>query len=259
MKGKVIRGKGFRGCLNYLIRPDKSGVIIGGNMFGRDPRSLAKEFAVVRQIRPDCEKPVLHVPLRLPKGEDIPEWKWRQIAIRYFELMKLSPDRPWLLVKHPDEHIHILTSRISLDGQLWYGKFEGLNHIAATQTLEKEFGLTITVGLEGKDAKHVRLTSGQLKKIDREDARGEESESPAKLEIAGRIEWVLAECDGSFDDFKRRLEKLGVNLRLNQGATGPVTGISFEFGGVKMKASKVARAYGWKNLLKLLAERKKIY
>ena len=61
MKGKVIRGKGFRGVLEYLLAILKNAKIISGNLFGHTPWTLSKEFAVVRQLLPDCEKPVLHI------------------------------------------------------------------------------------------------------------------------------------------------------------------------------------------------------
>lgn len=260
MKGKVIRGKGFRGCLNYLLAQFKQARIIGGNMCGRTARALAREFGHVRRLRPDCEKPVLHVPLRLPKGEDIADELWRQITIRYFELMRLSSDRPYVIVKHPDEHTHILTSRISLAGELWHGKWEGLEHIAATQTLEREFGQTITPGLTGGNPKKVRLTSGQLAKYAREMAEGKDPEIPAKIQIAERIELVMAECDGSFADFEQRLKKRGVNLELNRAkTTSHVSGVSFEWQGVAIGGSDVARAYSWKNLNKQLTKRKEKY
>ena len=259
MKGKVIRGRGFRGCLNYLLGPLKQARIIAGNLLGTTPKAMSQEFAVVRQLRRECEKPVLHIPLRQPKGEDISDDLWRKIAIRYFELMDISLDRPWTLVKHPDEHTHILTSRISYLGEIWHGKWEGLNHIAATQTLEKEFGLHITPGLEGADVKNVRLTSGQFAKFDREEANDLTPEIPAKIHIAERIEMVLAECDGTFADFKKRLGARAVTIKLNQSDAGKVSGISFEFNQIVIKGSKIARAYSWQRLAKLLAERKKIY
>jgi hypothetical protein len=253
MKGKVIRGKGFRGALEYLLAKLKEAEIVAGNLLGRTPWTLSREFAVVRQILPDCEKPVLHIPLRLPPGDSLANTVWTQIALRYFELMELSTDRPWILIRH-DEHVHLLTSRISYAGDLWYGKWEGLNHINATQILEREFNLTPTPGLEGANAKRPRLTSGQLAKIKDE---GETPEIPGKTYIAESIEAALALSDGTMDSFKHHLKIHGVTTQINQGKTSLVTGISYKFGEIKIKGSKVGRAYSWKNLLKLLEERKK--
>jgi hypothetical protein len=260
MKGKIVRGRGFRGCLNYLLADHKGAEIIGGNMVGRDPKALAKEFANVRSLRNDCEKPVLHIALRMPDGEDVSAEEWLRIALRLLRLMGLPLDRPWLLVKHPDQHVHILISRIAFGGGLWLGRWEALKLIQATQIIEREFGLTLTPGRGGRNKKQVRLTSGQLRKIQREVERGEVPEVPVKIAIAERIEKALVESNGTFEDFRARLEKLGVTTRLNLAkTTNHVYGISFTYEGLTMKGSKVARAYSWQGLQELLAERKKYY
>jgi len=260
MKGKVIRGAGFRGVLNYVLDDSKEARIIGGNMAGQDAKALAKEFAHVRQLRPDCGKPVLHIPLRLPEGEDVSDVRWLEMAIFFLKLMKLPPNRPWLIVKHVKNHIHLITSRVDNRGTVWTGKWEGLRCIQATQEIERHFGLTITPGLEGRDKKQVRLTSGQLRKMQREVDRGGIPDVPAKVQIAERIERALAESNGTFIDFKDRLEKLGVKLTPNLAkSTQHVSGISFTYDGVTMKGSKVARAYSWQGINQLLADRKTAY
>lgn len=257
MKGKVIRGAGFRGVLNYVLGEGKEAKIIGGNMTGQDARTLAREFAHVRQLRPDCGRPVLHIPLRLPEGESISDVQWLRIALFFMKLMQLSPNRPWTIVRHVKNHIHLITSRVDNGGKVWTGKWEGLRCIEATQEIERHFGLTITPGLGGKNRKQVRLTSGQLRKIQREVDRGQEPEIPAKVAIAERIQTAIAESNGTFEDFTARLEKLGVATRLNVAkTTSHVSGITFEFGGIAVKGSKVARAYSWQGITQLLNERK---
>jgi hypothetical protein len=256
MKGKVIRGQGFRGVLNYVLDDEKEARILGGNMTGQDAKALAREFSRVRQLRPGCEKPVLHIPLRLPEGEDVSDVRWLEITLSFLRLMQLS-NRPWVIVKHLNNHIHLITSRVDYSGKVWTGEWEALRLIEATQQIEKLFRLTITPGLAGRNRKQVRLTSGQLRKMQREMDRGEQPEVLAKVALAERIEKSIAESNGTFNDFKARLEKLGVITRLNIAkTTNHVSGISFEFDGVVMKGSKVARAYSWQGLNQLLNERK---
>ena len=40
MKGKIVRGSGFGGLLRYILDKDKDARILGGNMLGRDAKSL---------------------------------------------------------------------------------------------------------------------------------------------------------------------------------------------------------------------------
>jgi len=270
VKAKVKRGSGFRGLLNYLLALAKLALIIGGNMVAITTRELSTEFGYVRRLRPDVERPVLHFALRMPDGEDVSPELWNKIALRFMEKMGLSLNRPWLLVKHQDQHIHIATSRIDYDGNLWLGKWEALKAIKATHELEIEFNLTLTPTLKFldpndstlivADESKIRLTSGQIAKAKREEAEGEPVETPVKVQIAERIESALALSDGTFGDFERRLKQFGVSNRRNQAkTTDHVSGISFEFNGVAMKASKVARGFSWLKLLKLLEKRKVQY
>lgn len=257
MKGKIVRGSGFRGCLNYVLNANKKAYIVGGNMVSRDAKGLAREFGNVRHLRSDCKQPVLHIALRLPAGEDVSDEQWLKIALTLFKLMRLSQSRPWVLVKHLGEHVHLVTSRVDYSGKVWTGEWEALRLIEATQQLEKLFRLTLTPGLRGQNRKQVRLTSGQLRKMQREMDRGEQPEVPVKVAIAERIEQAIGGSDGTFDDFKARVERLGVTLRLNTAkSTSHISGISFEYNGIVMKGSKVARAYSWQGLNQLLNERK---
>lgn len=71
MIAKITRGAGFRGTLSYTLAPEHKPEIVGGNMSGQDVPSLAREFAAVRQLRPDVEKPVVHVSLSFDPGRVI--------------------------------------------------------------------------------------------------------------------------------------------------------------------------------------------
>ena len=242
--------------LNYWLAPHKQAQIIGGNMAGRAPQQLAREFAHVRRLRLDCAKPVLHIPLRIPDGEDVNANKWNAITTRILQMMELSIKRPWLLLKHPDQHVHILTSRVDYSGKIWLGKWEVLRCTSATQQIEKEFSLTLTPGLEGADKRQIRLTSGQLKNTDRELRRGQQPEVPIKTQLAERITKAIAASNGTLADFTAKLEQLKVRLKCNTASTDHISGISFEFAGVAMKGSQSARAFSWRGISALLAERK---
>ena len=62
MIAKMVKGRGFRGALNYLFRGDRA-TIVGGNLSGRSPRELAAEFGQFRKLRPGLAKAVVHIPL----------------------------------------------------------------------------------------------------------------------------------------------------------------------------------------------------
>jgi hypothetical protein len=47
----IVKGRGFRGALDYALGKDGA-ERIGGTMAGRTPRELAAEFRALRELRP---------------------------------------------------------------------------------------------------------------------------------------------------------------------------------------------------------------
>lgn len=157
MKSKVIRGKGFKGCVSYVFdtkkkhneKPD----LIGSNMSSKSHGDFIKEFVAVRECRTDIERPVWHTSLSLPKGETLTYKEWRAVAESYLTKMGFDIDNhQYLIVRHKNtdqDHIHIVANRIGLDGSVWHGQREALKSIEACQEVEKEFLLRRTQGLRG--------------------------------------------------------------------------------------------------------------
>jgi hypothetical protein len=70
MIAKAVKGKGFRGALEYDLKKEQ-GRIIDTNMDGRGPRELAAEFGEIRKLRPNLGKAVLHVSLAASPGSRV--------------------------------------------------------------------------------------------------------------------------------------------------------------------------------------------
>lgn len=242
MKAKITRGSGFRGNLEYIC--SKPGEVVSTNMSGNDPRSLAKEFAISRQLRPDCSRPVWHCSLTLPAGETLTAEKWDLIIRDHLQNMGLDPtNHQYFSRTHLDtdyEHVHIEASRIGLDGSIWHGKWEARKAIESTQALEKKYGLTITLGLENPKMEK-RLSHNELNMAFR---TGQE---PPKQKLQ-RIINEAKQDKPSAPEFMERLMVAGVGVKANVATTGKMNGFSFEIDGISFKASQLGKAYTWKNL-----------
>ncbi len=151
---KLVKGSNFRRAADYLLRAGKVAprvALLGGNMIGRDGRSLADEFRVGRELRPDVLRPVWHAVLALSPQQSLTADAWTRAVRTFMSEMGLNPDRhQWCLVLHKDtrhEHVHILASRISvIDGLLareMRGDFR-LSHKAAAVAVA-EVGLAPVV------------------------------------------------------------------------------------------------------------------
>lgn len=251
-KGKIKRGRGFRGAVNYDLEKEGA-TIVGGNMLGTSPAELAHEFGLSRSMRPEVDKPVLHMSLSCPPPERLSDAQWDAISTRFMDLMGLSGHQ-FLAVRHtdtPHDHIHITSSRIKLDGELWHGQWEVFRMIKATQQIEREFGLQMTPGLEeDPDATPEQAPSNTGKKnpskeeIEQADRTGE---APVRLRLQEILDDVL---DGpqTVLALMDRLDAAGVTARPNLASTGRMNGFSFELDGIAFKASQLGKSYAWKKL-----------
>ena len=242
MKAKVERGSGFRGVLDYAFGKGDAEVICG-TMSGRDPRTLAAEFGLSRAARPDVSKPVWHTSLSLPPGETRTPAEWSLIIDDFMQGMGLG-DHQYVAVRHHDtdhEHVHIIASRIGLDGSLYLGKWDTKRAIKLTSDLEQRHGLTVTKGLEDGPAP---VSTPTRKEIEMAIRTGD---APPRVALQQIVDASL-ETPGSIFDFMDRLEAAGVGVRANVASTGKMNGFSFEYRGVPFKASDLGKSYGWKAL-----------
>lgn len=242
MKAKIERGSGFRGVLDYAFGKGDAEVI-GGTMSGRDPRALAAEFGLSRAARPEVSKPVWHTSLSLPPGDTLSASQWDKIVSDFMGEMGLGHHQ-YIAVRHHDtdhEHVHIIASRISLDGSLYLGKWDAKKAIKLTADLEVKHGLTVTKGIEDGPAPVATPTRREVEMSLRT------GDAPPRVVLQQIVDAALSE-PGSVFDFIDRLEAAGVGVRANVASTGKMNGFSFEYMGVPFKASDLGKAYGWKSL-----------
>lgn len=253
MKAKVSRGGGFRGALNYVFDVGKDATHtknaerVGGNMAGNDPRELSREFSAVRQLRPDIGKPVWHCSLSLPPGERLSAEKWEAVAADFMQRMGFDQtNTPWVAVRHQDtdkDHIHIVASRVGLDGKVWLGQWEARRAIEATQELERVHGLTLTPGLGDARAERRKLTD---KEINMAVRTGDE---PPRQRLQRLLDEAVKDKPTA-PELAERLQAAGVIVRANVASTGRMNGFSFEVAGVAFKGSDLGKGYTWAGLQK---------
>lgn len=245
MKAKVNRGKGFRGLLNYALADSKIPQIVGGNMTGKTPRELAAEFGICRDLRPDIGKPVVQFSLALPPGDTLSSDQWQEISADFMREMGLE-SHPHVAILHRDtehQHIHIVGSRVGLDGSVWHGQFEAFRAIEATQVLEKRHGLTVTAGLDS-----VEREKHKAKPTQQEIGKMERTGEPAVRLLLQQLVDDAIQGEPSVLAFIERLEAAGVAVVPNVASTGRLNGFAFEYQGVSFKGSQLGKAYSWAQL-----------
>ena len=243
MIAKAVKGKGFRGALEYDLTKD-GGQVLDTNMAGENPRELAAEFGEIRKLRPNLGKAVLHVSLSAAPGENLTDEQWREIGRRYIDGMGLEKNQ-FIVTRHTDtehEHIHILANRIRFDGSVTsdsqdYKRQEGL-----MRELERDYGLQrVAPSIE---AERKAPTKGEIEGAIR---TGQPS---AKQQLQQLCDGAAKDCR-SFTEYQERLEVAGVELvPVAQLEGAKLSGLSYRLDGVTMKGSDLGKAYSPSGLAK---------
>jgi hypothetical protein len=217
--------------------------VIGGNMSGETPRELAREFGVFREQRPEIEKPVHHASLSAAKGERLTVEQWNEIAEKYVEKMGFG-NSPYVVIQHTDtehDHIHIVTSRIDLDGKVVSDFQSKMRAEAVMREVEREYSLQRVT--PSRETERAALTRGEVERFNRT------GELSAKMTLQERVDLAMKDAP-SVTEFVERMNRTGVEVIPNLQSTGRVSGISFRINDELMKGSDLGKGYSWNGLQK---------
>jgi hypothetical protein len=286
MKAKIKRGRAYRPLLKYLFEGSKDPAhsasaklahVIGGSVYGSQAQLLA-QFSKNHELKPEVEKPVWHCSLSWVPGETVSDERMSEVATAFMKKMGFPDDAVWTVIRHHDtetktehrSHCHIVASRISRSGKLWYGQRDVHVAIQATQELEREFNMVVTAGLEERDA----LTVGDDDHDDfdpdgagakRKSSRAEKEKSKREARASGKSkpeatsrEQMAAAIDQALKgkpkvtllEFLERLEEKGIEVRVSAANNGTISGLSYAMSGHKAswKGSDLGKGFSWKGL-----------
>ncbi|CBQ74093.1 mobilisation protein (plasmid) [Glutamicibacter arilaitensis Re117] len=181
MIAKITRGKNPGDIGAYLHGPGKAnehtytaagqrvsgGVVVGSNIGAEgqtDPRWWAGELRKALNTRPEIKNPVWHASLRNTKADrTLTNEEWADVGQSFAEGMGYA-EHPWVMVRHGDDHVHIVVSRVSDVGDVWHGRNDRRAAQSACTRLEQENGL--------EKAPRRRIQPKLAVTAEREEARG---------------------------------------------------------------------------------------
>lgn len=269
MIGNSVKGRGFRGCLNYNLNPKKEAQLIGGNMASRNARDLAKEFGEVRQLNQRVKTPCWHISLSAVPGETFSDAQWNQIADRYLEQMDFDRNQhQYVVIRHSDtkhQHIHIVANRIDVDGQANYLKWHKRDTKKATRVLEQELTylektcqnldqardqLEENYQLPSPQPEQKRgVIQGQYWRVQREQtSHPDQSPTPIMQQrLQGFVDQALF-MSTTLDDFKVYLTAQQVEIRFRTDSDNETVGISYQLDGVALPGAALGPGYSWPSI-----------
>ncbi len=240
MIGRPVKGTGFRGVLNYLGDKEHAR-LLGGNMAGRNPRELAREFGILRRQRPALKRAVAHMFLRPAPGEYFTDSEWRRIASYYLAGMGFA-DSPHVLYldSKPHPHLHLLASRITYSGGVVSDSNDYARSAELLRNIERQYGLRIV-------SAHPEFASPKPGDYGR-------SRRTSIPPLKTRLQKILADVSYplTLPEYLTYLHQQGVTMLPNIARTGRISGISYVYEGQVMKASDLGRGHSWNALLRRL-------
>lgn len=253
MIGKLIKGRGARGLLEYLLAkidqkggPRPQARIIGGTFAGRTAREIAAEFGALHALRPRLGVYVAHEALRLPVGDpELDDETWSLIAARWADEMGFED---FLVVNHGDGHVHIAAPRIKRDGSVVSDQHDYCRSEAIIRQIEKDLGLTAVESshlLDQEKAMHHHKAPDRGQIIYSEVS----GEAPPAMRVAALIDGILSD-GATVSELIERLEDAGIAVHPNVASTGRVSGLAYEIDCVRVTSKGMGRGFTWENMQK---------
>ena len=259
----------FRSTLEYVLGKEKS-TIIDTNMGGETPRQLAAEFAAARRLRPNLKRACGHIIISIPhrsadhlKGEyheHLEDEQYVALAHRWLKGMEFLGEglscSQYLIARHHDtmhEHIHIIASRIRMDGSVVSDSWDYRRSEVIVRQLEKEFGLEATPCSNSRVAQKVEASGIETTVSDRSAPTRKQKHHSDKPTVKQRLADLIDEaCSDSptVTQLIGRLQHQGVIVHPQFSTLGLFKkAIAFELDGVKVAGNKIGSAYSFPGLV----------
>ncbi|MDN3551575.1 relaxase/mobilization nuclease domain-containing protein [Mucilaginibacter aquaedulcis] len=243
MTADQVKGKGFRGALNYNLEKVSKGKaeVLDSSFTEIKEKAIMEEIKMVRMQRPNLAKYFYHTSLNFPPAENLGNEQMNMIANEYLNNMGFDQHQ-FIIFRHYDAdhpHLHLLVNRIGYDGKVLSDSNDYQRSEAVLRKLEKQYGLTAVIS--SNQAQERAMTKNELEMMKRTDAPS------AKMKLQVILKEVLNKKPTT-EQFISQLEIKGINVRFNQASTGFISGISYGFEGLQFKGQHLGSAYKWSSV-----------
>lgn len=235
MIAKNIKGKSFKGCVNYVMN-DTAELLEAEGVWADNAQNMIRSFAMQRSSRKEIKQPVGHIPISFS-----PEDRHRmtndfilQLAKEYMQEMGIK-NTQYIIVRHhntDNDHLHIVYNRIDNNLKLISVNNDYKRNIKVCKKLKDKYNLTYGKGKE---------------KVKRENL---DNPDKVKYYIYDAIKVILPTCKNPAD-LRFALQKLHIELIYkNKRTTNEIEGVSFRYDNVCFKGSEIDRKFSFGNLKK---------
>ena len=240
MIGKISKGAGFRGCINYVLGKPDVKLLAAEGVLTDSIQTITDCFQAQRMMKPHIRQPVGHISLSyaLEDTSRMTDEMLVSLAKEYMQKMGIK-DTQYIIARHNDQkhpHVHIVFNRVDNNGRTISDKNDCYRNVKVCKELKEKYGLYFG---KGKD----RVRTHRLKGNDK-----------TKYEIYHAVRNSLSKSN-SWKQFISELSKLGIKTVFKyRGRSNVIQGLSFAKDGVTFKASDIDRNFSYSKLDRILGE-----
>ena len=235
MVAKIVKGKSFKGVVNYVLDKDKQTQLLAAEGIRLKSReSIIRSFVAQTGLNPKVSKTVGHISLdfSVQDRDKLTNAKMVQIAKEYMTKMGIV-NTQYIIGRHYDKehpHIHLVFNRVDNNGKTISDKNDRYHSEKICKELTGKHGLYFAQGKEN-------VKVHRLKEPDK-----------TKYEIYDALKKAVSKCR-NWNELKKELQKQGITTDFKyRGNTNEVQGVLFEKNGYKFNGSKIDRLFSYSKI-----------
>ena len=238
MIGKIKKGSGFKGCVNYVLGKEQAALLHAEGVLVESKQDIIRSFCMQTEMNPGLKKPVGHIALSysVVDAPKLTDEKMVQLAQEYMREMKIT-DTQYIIVRHQDRehpHVHIVFNRI--DNKTISDSNDMYRNEQVCKKLKEKHGLYFAKGKE-------QVKQHRLKEPDK-----------TKYEIYTAVKNEIGKLR-NWQQLKEQLTEKGIGIQFKyKGQTDEIQGVSFSKGEYTFKGSEIDRSFSYSKLDKYFGD-----
>ena len=240
MIGKIKKGSGFKGCVNYVLGKEQAALLHAEGVLVESKQDIIRSFCMQTEMNPGLKKPVGHIALSYSTVDapKLTDEKMVQLAQEYMREMKIT-DTQYIIVRHQDRehpHVHIVFNRIDNNGKTISDSNDMYRNEQVCKKLKEKHGLYFAKGKE-------QVKQHRLKEPDK-----------TKYEIYTAVKNEIGKLR-NWQQLKEQLTEKGIGIQFKyKGQTDEIQGVSFSKGEYTFKGSEIDRSFSYSKLDKYFGD-----
>lgn len=232
---KIIKGKGFKGCVNYILDKQKETILLDAQGVRlKSKESIIRSFVIQAKLNPDLAVTVGHISLNFSAQDrdQLSNEMILRIAREYMQQMGIK-DTQYILARHFDKehpHVHLCFNRVNNMGKTISDRNDRRRSADICKILTLKHGLYFSPGKEN-------VKMDRLKEPD-----------STKYEIYHALNNLVPKCR-DWNKLLSELKKQGIETKFKyRGKTDEIQGVTFSKNGYSFTGSKVDRMFSYSKI-----------